>query len=437
MRNRTRVIAAALLLAAAPATWAQTVEATSTTFLTAGQQTRGGSSGREPELADVTTAFEFLTISARGLRAGFADELAIVVSTWGSYDLQDLRWDNGTSSELTGDVLTGYVRAEMLDRRLTVRAGREHVALGTARMVQLDGIDAVARLPGGLGVSGYVGSPVSQRFQSRSGLRSWNPAGGDFAYGGRVSYTAAIPGVSRRGLDVGASASFVEDDGESAREDVGLDFRVQPFGDLNVTGFGAYSLEAERFSEGNVMATVHAAPGLHVSADWRFTAPDLMLPRTSILSVFSNERRNDFGAGFTYDVGPNVIVGADYHALVEPGENDEDEIGSEVQARLHWSSGQTSAGAEAFWLDAFENGYVGGRVYGRRDIGAFFAAADVLAHVLREEVNAEDLAVSGSLGGGWMAMLAGRAGVNPFFEQQFDGLAKLVYNQTYTVREVR
>jgi hypothetical protein len=41
------------------------------------------------------------------------------------------------------------------------------------------------------------------------------------------------------------------------------------------------------------------------------------------------------------------------------------------------------------------------------------------------------------MGRGWSAVVAGRAGVTPFFEQQYDVLAKLVYNQTYTVREVR
>jgi hypothetical protein len=441
MRNTTRCIFAALALAASPTTRAETVEATSTTFLLSGQQARGGQSGTEPELDDVSTAYEWITISARELRTPFADNLEVVVSTWGSYDLADLRWDNGTSSEVTGDVLTGYVRAQFLDRKLSVRAGRQHVGLGVARMIQIDGGDAVFRA-GGVGLQAYAGSPVSQRFQSREGLQSWNPLGGNFAYGGRLSYTLSIPGVSGRGLDLGASAAIVQDDGDAVREDVGVDFRVQPIRAVNLTGYGVYSLYAERFAEGTVMVSGPIAQRLHVSADWRFTAPDLFLPRTSILSVFSAERRNDFGGGLDYEVTRDVSVGAEYHLLVEPGD-DEDFYGNELVGRLHWSRGQRSAGAEAFWLDAFENGYVGARIFGRQDFGRLFAAVDVLGHLLREDVNNEDLAVSGTLSGGyevgrgWSAVLAGRAGVNPFFEQQFDVLAKLVYNQTYTVREVR
>jgi len=38
---------------------------------------------------------------------------------------------------------------------------------------------------------------------------------------------------------------------------------------------------------------------------------------------------------------------------------------------------------------------------------------------------------------GWSAVLAGRAGVTPFLEQQADLLVKLVYNQTYRAREVK
>lgn len=441
MRNTTRWIAAALALLAGPTAWAETVEATSTTFLTNGQQPRDGREGTEPELADVTTAYEWITVSARELRTPFADNLEINVSTWGAYELQDLRWDNGGSDELTGDVLTGYVRGQFLDRRLDVTAGRSHVGLGTARMIQLDGANAMLRVAG-IGLQAYAGSPVSQRFRTREGLKSWNPLGGDFAWGGRASYTLSIPGISGRGLDLGASYQRVTDDGDIAREDVGADFRVQPFGAFNLTGYGAYSLWAERFAEATVMATGPVADRLYFTADWRFTAPDLFLPRTSVLAVFSAERRNDFGGGLDYELARDVSIGADYHLLVEPGEG-EDYYGNELVGRLRWSHRDSSAGLEGFWLDALENGYVGGRIFGRQDFGKLFIAADALAHKLREEVNGEDFAVSGTLSGGWeffrgwSAVVAGRAGVNPFFEQQYDLLAKLVYNQTYTVREVR
>ena len=47
-------------------------------------------------------------------------------------------------------------------------------------------------------------------------------------------------------------------------------------------------------------------------------------------------------------------------------------------------------------------------------------------------------ALGGSrLAKGFSAVVAGRAGVTPFLEQTYDVMAKLVYNQTYRIREVR
>jgi len=89
------------------------------------------------------------------------------------------------------------------------------------------------------------------------------------------------------------------------------------------------------------------------------------------------------------------------------------------------------------------NGYAGARFYVRREIAKFFAAADLLAYVFDQQINSQDYAANAGatvgykLGKSWTASLSGRAGVTPFMEQQFDVMAKLAYNQTYRVREVR
>ncbi|HUL61194.1 MAG TPA: hypothetical protein VLU43_18085, partial [Anaeromyxobacteraceae bacterium] len=115
---------------------ADVIEASSTTMLYAGQQPRDGVPGQKPTLVTVTPAYEILTVSAREIRNPLADHLEVVLSTWGSYDFADLRWDNGTGSKLTGDVTTGYVKGELFKRHLVLQVGREYVALGSARMVQ-------------------------------------------------------------------------------------------------------------------------------------------------------------------------------------------------------------------------------------------------------------------------------------------------------------
>ncbi|MFT3914773.1 MAG: hypothetical protein QM704_11815 [Anaeromyxobacteraceae bacterium] len=286
---------------------------------------------------------------------------------------------------------------------------------------------------------------MSQRFQSRSGTVSWNPAGGDLAYGGRAAYSFAPPGFSGKVFTLGASANFVEDGGDPVRQEVGGDVRWQPTASLTFSGLGAYSLYDSRFSEGNAAITWAATKKLYVTADWRFTAPDLFLSRTSIFSVFSLEHRNDLGGGVTYELAHGLEAGLDAHLAIEPGETgSKTYYGSDGEAELVWKKGATRAGLEISYLDALDNGYWGARAFGRRDLGTrLFAAADVMTYIFRARVNGEPMAVTGTvtagvnIARGFSAVLAGRASMTPYLEQAFDVMAKLVYNQTYVAKEVR
>jgi hypothetical protein len=445
MRNITRSLAVLLALAGTSVR-ADTVDVSSMTFLTAGRQTRDGSPTLTPRLVDVVPAYELLNIAARDITNPLAQDLQIVVSSWAAYDFAHLRWDNGTDSHLTGDVVTGYVSGRLLRNMLTVRAGREQVMTGVARMLQIDGGEAYLALPFGLRLTGYAGSPVSQRFTTRSGTRSWNPTGGDLAYGGRVAYYLDLPGgVSGRGLDVGASVNVVQNGSDPVRQEAGADFRLMPIRNVTLSGFGAYSLYDDRFSEGNVALQWRAVPRLFVTADWRFVAPDLLLARNSILSVFSASRRNDVGGGLTYELARGLRVGGNYHLVLEPGERENVDTykGHEADAKLEWERGHTALGLEAMYLAAFENGYVAGRVFGRQDYGKMFVAADVLVHRFRALVNEERSALTGSLSAGYdlakgfSAVVSGQAGYTPFMDQKFDLMVKLAYNASYRMREVR
>ncbi len=438
-------IVAFVAAVAATAARADTVDVTSTTLLNIGQQTRGGAPGTTPDLVTTAPAFEILSITARGIANPIADDLQIVLGTWGSYDLSDRRWDNGTESSLTGDVMTGYVSGKFVGRMLTLRAGREHVAAGVGRMIQLDGGEAVLAVPLGIRLSVYAGSPVSQRFTSRTAIRSWNPVGGDLAFGGRAGWSLALPGAPGKGLDVGVSANRVLDDGDTVRDEVGADLRLQPFGNLTLSGFGAYSLYDGELAEATARLGWSVTREVHVDADWRLVKPDLLLSRTSILSVFSDAQRNYVGGGITWDGRRGLLVGANYHLQLEPGatESSSDFLGHELEARAEVGHGRWLGGAEYFFVRSFENGYHAVRLFGRADLGPLFAAVDVIGHRFKEEINAEKNAVTGTLTAGvnltkgFSAVVSGRAGVTPFMEQTFDFMAKLAYNQTYRTREVR
>ena len=444
---RQTPLLAALVLLASPAVRADTVEASSTTFLTVGPDTRYHG-GTKPDTVTVAPAFEILSVSARDISTGFG-EVDAVLSTWGSVDLATRRWDNGTdTSSFSGDITTGYLQARMLDRRLTLRVGRTSVATGIARMMQIDGGQAVAVIPAGVldvRLSGYAGLPTSQRFQTRTGEKSWNPTAGTLAYGGRVAVAVPLSGMAGRGLEVGASVNEVRDHSDPVREEVGGDIRLQPFrtSNLALNGFGTYSLYDRRFSEASTALSVAATRKLYLTADWRFAEPSLLLARNSILSVFSASTWNEYGGGARYDLGRGFHLGGDAHVRVEPGATSGTRDGADLAGRLDWAAGRTEAGAEVSYLNAVLNGYTGARLYARRELGRGFVAADIFPQLFRKSVNGQGGAVTGTLTAGFdlaygfSAVVSGTAGMTPYLEQSFDVMVKLAYNQTYRTVEVR
>ncbi len=444
MVTPSRCVASALLLAASFVARADVIEASSTTLISAGQQLRGTEAGQLPELVKVATVYELIRVSAREVRNPLFQDLEISFSGWGSGDLQDVRWDAGTTGKLTGDVTTLYVRGLLARGQVQLRAGREFVAAGAGRMLQLDGGDLLIRLPAGFSVSAFGGVPVSQRFSSRNTASSWNPAGGDLAWGGRLGWTLAMPGVAGRGLDLGVSTVSVTNKSDPVRKDLGVDFRLQPIDMLTLVGNATYSLYAERVAEYNITALITARKGLTLNLDVRHYSPDLFLAANSILSVFTDTNRTEVGGGVRYQFTKTVNAGLDYHALIEPGEAaGTTTTGGEAMGRVEWESHGAVAGGEVGYLRTGDTGYTSLRGYGRKTFGMLFVAGDLMEVMFKQEVNGQKSSLTGSLSAGyqlakaWSVVVAGRAGVTPYFEQQADAMVKLVYNAVVRVREVK
>jgi hypothetical protein len=443
MHVQARLITVASILAAAAVARADIIEASSTTLVSAGQQVRGAQAGEVPPLATVVPVFEILRIDAREIRNPIFKDLEVAFSGWGAYDTVDIRWNAGIDSQATGDITTAYVRAGMAGGRVQLRLGREFVTAGTGRMLQLDGGDLFLRLPAGFTVSAFAGAPVSQRFTARTSQSSWNPQGGDLAYGGRVGFALPLAGAAGRGLELGVSGVQITDHGDPVRKDVGLDFRFMPIRALTFIGSTTRSLDADRWVELNVSALVNATSKLFINVDYRQTAPDLFLPRNSILSVFTDTTRTDLGGGARYQLSPAWLLGLDYHALIEPADGGGTTTGYDAAARVEWEAHGTRLGGEILSLLSGESGYNGVRVYGKKEFGRLFAAGDLMGIALKQEVNGQTSAVEGTVSGGYQfskslsAVAAFHAGVTPYYTQQIDFMAKLVYNQTYRVREVK
>ncbi len=443
MVTPARLAASALLLATSLVARADVIEASSTTLSFTGQQLRGTAAGLQPDLVTVSPVFELIRVSAREVRNPLFQDLEISFSGWGAGDLAEVRWDAGTTGKLTGDVTTAYVRGALASGKVQLRAGREFVAAGAGRMLQLDGGDVIVRLPAGFSLSAFGGAPVAQRFASRSGLTSWNPAGGDLAWGGRFGWTLAIAGASGRVFDVGLSVVSVTDHSDPVRQYLGLDFRLQPIERLVLVGSAGYSLYAQRLAEFNVTALFTATKVLELNLDVRHYSPDLFLARNSILSVFTDTNRTDVGGGVRLHLLKTLLLSADYHVLVEPGLGSGTETGGEAAGRVEWGREGTVAGGEVTYLKTGASGYVGLRAYGRKALGKFFVAGDLMEVSFRQAVNGEKNSLTGSLSSGyqfnkaWSLVVSGRAGVTPYFEQQADAMVKLVYNTVVRVREVK
>jgi len=399
---------------------------------------------RDGSLQTAVPLYELLNLDASGVKTPYAD-FEIALSTWGSADLGSVRfWQNGAQvgDHFTGDVNVGFVRADFLHRTFSLKLGRQVVADGNARMVQIDGGEGRLALPGGFGLSGYAGLPVAPRFATRGGELAVGNVRATFAAGGRASWQ--YPGI----LDVGVSYAQATDHGDPSRQDLGADFRLTPHRMLQLTGSSWWSLYEDRLGEFSLAAQVFPVRNLDVTLDYRHVLPDLFLPRNSILSVFVSDKRNDVGGAVHWGASRELALDADYHLLIEDSGKGHWLRG---KATLHPGGPATTVGAEYSLVKGSggnspinDNGYNEVRLFGARKFAEVITGTlDLMAYFFDRDVNAESrsLAATATLAyqfaRGWRAALAGTAGSTPFLERQFDIMAKLVYEQTYAVREVK
>jgi hypothetical protein len=432
MTNRLRLTVFAVGLALAGAARADTVQASSTTMLLGRQDFRDGST------ITAVPLYELIDVNASDVHTKYVD-FEVALSTWGSIDLGDKRfWQNGAiiDSRYTGDVNVGYLRADALNHAFTLRLGRQMIADGTARMVQIDGGEAELRLPYNFGLSGYVGSPVAPRFSTRGGTEVVGNIAATFASGARAFWR--YPGL----LDVGASLAWATNGGDPSRQDVGVDFKLTPHRLIVLTGSGFWSLYEDRIGEAAVAAQVFPIRNLDVTVDYRHVEPDLFLARNSILAVFAADKRNDVGGAVHYGGFKAVSLDGDYHYLVE-------DAGHGHWARLKGTAhpcASSTAGVELAYLKnaaSVDNGYKQVRLFGAKELYKVTGTLDLNGYFYDGEINGvkksllATATVAYPLWRGWRATLAGSAGTTPYMESQFDVMAKLVYDQTYAVREVR
>ncbi len=429
MRPRLRfaLVAAAAVLGNGAAR--ADVEVTNTILLRAGPQARYDATPVATE--SVAPVYEMVTLTARDVANPVAERLELVVSAWGGANLGSNPWWNGylNGGTFSGDLSLAFVKGEFGKGAVVARLGRMMVAGGTSRMLHLDGAGLLWRAPQGFSLSAFGGSPVSARFATRGGDLDANPTRGDVAAGGRLGW--AHPAV-----EVGASATLAWDHGSVSRQEVGGDLRVSPLRWLDVLGSGSYELDRSQLAEISASAVARPAKFISVSADYRYTVPSLFLSRESILWVFSDASRDDLGANVHWTPARAWTVDLGGAALLSTS-------GFRALGRATWRPDRHGAlGLEGSYLDAPDNADLYLRLFGSRRFGPVAATLDLQYVSFDKAVNGETSSFMGSASVGYpiarglTATLAASAGVTPWYQNRFDVVAKLVY-QNFPAREVR
>jgi hypothetical protein len=395
---------------------AQTVDGTIQTLIAAHQDPRDGA------LYTVVPMYQLLTLDVGGIHAKYLDELRISVSGWGELALGDPR-----EGVLTGDVDVGFVEARLFGGRLQTRLGRQFVFAGITRALQLDGASVTWRIWRDVGLTGWGGAPVAPRFGTKLG---------DVAVGARMFF------APRWNTEVGLSFMQVNDAGRIAEQDLGADARWQVIRALALSAYATLNLVELRLAEGSVAATFKPTSIAELRVDYRRTAPDLFLPRSSILSVFSQESHDETGASVWLRPTSRVRFDADYHAIVDlTGTGQRGGLQGNVYLGRAF---ETSLGTELRVLHLSDKGYVRARLFAvERPLPKLVFTLDLDAYRLEQPLNGQLYSFTGAATVGWdfhlgwRAVLSGVGDVTPFVQQRFEVMGKLVYNWVYRVHEVQ
>lgn len=412
-----RDVALLVLLASAPAVAsAERLDAAATTVLTGRPDPRNG------DVHTVVSVLQLLELEARDLKGPLAQPLSVTFSGWGGGELGE----PARGQRAVGDIDLLYVRGVVADR-VDVRLGRQLVTGGTARVLQLDGARVEARLWRGLGATLHGGVPVLREL-------AWHR--GDTLVGGRAFYRQSLL------LELGVAAQRRQERFRMSGEDVAFDQRYRPLEGLWLTGFQAISIPERRLAEADLRATCQPADGLELALGVRRTAPDLFLPRTSVLAVFAATARDEVGGGafvratrsldldleaFLTDAGSGAGHHLALRADLVPPRRDRGRLGLEARRIAGGGDGTT-------FLRGFGRLGLGPALQASASVE--FAHADALRNGVHDAVTGL-LAAGWDVQPGWQLGVSALAGVTPALDQRYEAMARLTYQRTRRYVEVR
>ncbi len=206
-------------------------------------------------------------------------------------DAEGLVWA-GARPDAAADVLTLSVRLREPHGLAELRAGRQVIATGAIRPVQVDGGSAIGRTPWGTKVEAFAGAPVVPRFAACP--YDWL-AGGRFSQSVLSMATVGVSYVQRRSY------------GEIADEELGADFAAAPARWLDLAAFSAYDLTSPGIADARVSAATRIDT-LRLEAFASQRSPSRLLPATSLFSVLGDFPSQMVGGTLTWKAAPRLDV---------------------------------------------------------------------------------------------------------------------------------
>ncbi len=370
-------------------------------------------SGREvargDELVPVMPLYELVLLEVDGVALPGVDSASLVMQGFARLAIQD---DPLAPNE--GDL--GLLYANLQRGPVLVRLGRQHLSSGVGRMRLIDGALVQAKLPGDFVAEATLGAMVHPEFTYHLG--SWQT-------GGRLS--KRLPG----GL-IGVGYIQERAEGYVSRDEVGLDgwYRLGP---VQLVALAVANVGEERLSEARLAATLSATRTLRVTLDGERVAPDLLLPRTSIFSVFADTAHDAAGGEVAWAPSPYYELEGAAHALWE----DQDWLGyrGAIKATTYREPAHRSLiGVEASRLHEDVNGYLRGRLFaGLGFHEAWRLALDLFGYRFDADVNgiAYSTLAQGSviydITPDMRVAVTVAGGVTPFAESQVEAMARFAY----------
>jgi hypothetical protein len=417
--RRELAVLAFVLASSAPA-GADVLEGSVTTLL------NGRADPRDGVVYTVVPLYQLVRLELRDVQVGLADkyvsDLRLEVSGWGA----GLLGEPAGGQRATGDLDVGYLEGSFIRRRIKLRLGRQVVTGGAARFTHVDGASIAVQLFRGLEVRAFGGVPVIPRFGVTVGEAT---GGGALAYRFTTDSHIAV------------SFAHIQDQGRAARQDLGIDFRAVPHRLIWITGLGVVSLLEKQMAEVDLAMTTQPVRRFDLRVDYRFQTPNLWIPRSSIMAVFSDESRHEAGGQLDYRPHPRVGLLGDYHVI-----HDDTGFGHRAGVRglLHLGPvRQMTVGADLRLLLLTTKGYYETRLWWMlRILSTLVATIDLDAYFFDRQINGRTYSLTGAASLGWdfhpsWRVLVSAAGkTTPFVEGGYDWMVKLAYSPTLRFREV-